>query len=195
MINAIIDLETTGLRRNFHEIIEISCITFNDKLEQTNKFTSLVQPYKWDIELEALEVNGITIEQLKKAPTGMTVKFMFIKWRNEVLNGDKIIPYGWNYKSFDMIFLLTWFGEENYNKIFHYRSEDIDSRLKNLNDDFDLFPDLPSYHLPDVCRYFTIPLKAHSSLPDCWATLEVLKKIKQITEQLKNQIKRKIVLL
>jgi len=194
MFKAIIDLETTGLKRNFHEIIEISCVVFNEKLEQIQTFTSLVQPYKWDIEMEALEVNGITIEQLKKAPTGMTVKGNFIKWRNEVLNGELVIPYGWNYKSFDMPFLLTWFGEENYQKIFHYRSEDIDSHLKNLNEDFDIFPDLTSYKLVEVCRYFTIPLKAHSSLPDCWATLEVLKRVKKITEQLKIQIRKKVKL-
>lgn len=188
-----VDIETTGLSRNLNEIIQIAIVIFDDNYNPIKNFVSLAQPYNWSvITEESLQTNGITIEQLKEAPTGISVRSHFLSWWRDNLDLGIINPYGWNYKSFDMHFLLKWFGEENYFKVFHYRAIDVDEYLRTLIELglFEEFDSESSLKLPLVCTKLGIPLNAHDALHDCRATLDVLLECKKRIQLYQNQRKR-----
>ena len=189
---AVVDVESTGLSLVIHEPIQIGIILFDSEYNPIQNFSITWQPYNWDaIDPKSLEVNGLTIEGLKKCQTGMMARNEFIKWWRETAESMRIIPYGWNYKSFDQPMLKKWFGEENYSKIFHYRGYDVDEFIRVLTEDVGLFPELEgqSLKLQNVCSYLNIPLLGHDALFDSRATLEILREGKKRAKNVKDSMR------
>lgn len=63
----VFDTETTGLIAGVHSVIQIAGVVFRNGVEK-QRFNFLCQPKRWDnIEPEALDVNGRTLEELKEA--------------------------------------------------------------------------------------------------------------------------------
>lgn len=114
MIPYVLDLETTGLRCNFHEVTQISIIRYSDRY-QLNKFIRAEYPHRAD--RRALEKTGRTKLDLLKGFS----KLEAIEACEAFLNEDKSTPehryiIGHNVINFDRRFIHDLWSSQN--KIF-----------------------------------------------------------------------------
>ena len=102
-----LDIEATGINVTKHEIIQLAAVLLDKKtLKEKKSFNMFIKPKKWSgREQEAMDVNNISWEQLKKAPSLKTV----LKKFDETF-GSNVIPttYGGN---LDIIFLPAAYRE------------------------------------------------------------------------------------
>ncbi len=107
----VFDYETTGRDKNKCEITQIGgCIIDRWKLETIDTFKSMAKPLDFDaIEEEALQVTGITREQLEEAPNIKIVWSNFTNWvqkYNKSKNGNNSfmapIAAGYNITGYDL---------------------------------------------------------------------------------------------
>ena len=114
------DLETTGTLVNRHGIHQISGMVVIDG-EVRESFNFHVQPNpKADITQEALDVAGVTKEQIMAYPPMGEVYRQFVdmlaKYVDKYNRQDKFFLAGYNNASFDNQFLRAWFvqNEDKY---------------------------------------------------------------------------------
>ena len=188
MINCAIDVETTGLDPNFHNMIELGIVPYDDKFRPLKgiKFLSrikLVNDYA--IDPKALEINKITLSELEKAPTSSQVRSMFLEWKYQIFGDEKLLPLGHNYAGFDKLFIQRWLGDF-YGKIFDYHSKDswqvadICQQIGLIDDDEDL-------RLETLRDYLKIDIpQLHSAYFDALCSLEVYKKCITMLRKLLN---------
>jgi DNA polymerase-3 subunit epsilon len=126
------DLETTGTLVNKHGIHQISGAIVVDG-EVKEEFDFKVQPNpKAEITQEALEVAGVTKEQILSYPP-MNVVFpkfiaMLDKYVDRFNKKDKFFLAGYNNASFDNQFLRAWFlqnGDKYFGSWFWSNSIDV----------------------------------------------------------------------
>lgn len=111
------DLETTGTDYHKHGIHQLSGFVEIDN-EIVEEFDFKVAPNpKAKIEPEALEVAGVTEEQILAYPEMSTVYKQFLKILSQYVNRydkkDKFYLVGFNNRSFDDQFLRAWFVQNN----------------------------------------------------------------------------------
>lgn len=159
----VFDLETTGLSPTQNEILEIGAICTRNFLP-VKQFQTLVKP-SGPIHPDATKVHGITDEMVKDAPSLKDVlpKLMdFIGPRTLVAHNAR----------FDLSFL-----QEGLKK--HLNREFNNPSIDTLSLSRECFT-LPSYALGALAKAFGIEMeKAHRSIDDCLATLELFKKIEE----------------
>jgi len=126
-----IDLETTGLFAKKNGVVQIAC-----KIERDgriiDKFVSYVKPLPDDeIAQQALDVNGLTREQLLTFPEPKLVLIKFKQFLERHMNKydrtDKFVIGGYNTK-FDMDFLREWFkkcNEKYFGSYFYWLEIDV----------------------------------------------------------------------
>jgi len=107
------DLETTGLMPNKHGIHQISGeVVIDGKTLRTFDFKVRPNP-KAEITQEALDVAGVTAEQIMAYPPMEHVFLRFIEMLDVYVNRfdkkDKFFLAGFNNASFDNQFLRGWF--------------------------------------------------------------------------------------
>jgi len=175
------DCETTGLNPIKNDIIQIAGI-IEDEGKEIEKFNIKIQPTNWhNIDERALEVNKLTIEQLKQfddpALAYTKILSIFDRYIDRYDRKDKFIVCGYNV-GFDISFLKEFFVRNSNNYLFSYFGPIKDPRhiisyLMAL-DKIKPF----SAKLTDVCDYFKIEIEnAHDAMYDIIATKEVIKKI------------------
>lgn len=104
----VFDLETTGLKKEYSEIIELGAIKFrNNKPVET--FHTFVKPKK-KITAEITSINGITNEMVKNSPSIDEVIPKFL----DFIEDDILVAHN---ASFDMGFILNYLYNNNYKKI------------------------------------------------------------------------------
>lgn len=104
----VFDLETTGLNKEYHEIIEIGAIKFrNSKPVET--FHTFIKP-KRKISEEATSINGITNEMVENSPSIDEVMPKFL----DFIGDDVLVAHN---APFDMKFILAYLYKNNYKKI------------------------------------------------------------------------------
>jgi len=126
------DLETTGTMVNKHGIHQLSGSVVIDGVEK-EKFDLKVQPNpKAEIVQEALDVAGVTKEQILAYPPMGEVYNKFIAILNKYVNRfdkkDKFFLAGYNNASFDNQFLRAWFiqnGDKYFGSYFWSNSIDV----------------------------------------------------------------------
>lgn len=109
------DFETGGVDPEIHEAIQIAGKAYDFKslkevLGEPGQFESLMRPLDFDkLEDKALEINGKTRDQLKKAPDQAMVWKAFQKWvcnfNPRKNKWDAPIPAGKNIRNFDSKFV------------------------------------------------------------------------------------------
>lgn len=112
-----VDSETGGLVVGKNEVIEIAAQAYNGltlepfPVEMGGQFSSLMKPLNFDnLDQQALDVNGITREELEKAPDQAIVWRQFVDWLkkwNVSANKSKYgapIAIGKNVRYFDIPF-------------------------------------------------------------------------------------------
>lgn len=126
------DLETTGTLVNRHGIHQISgMVVIDGNVMET--FNFYVQPNpKADIVKEALDVAGVTEEQIKSYPPMGDVYREFTaildKYVSKYDKKDKFFLVGYNNASFDNQFLRAWFvqnGDKYFGSYFWSNSIDV----------------------------------------------------------------------
>lgn len=149
----VFDLETTGIRPNSDEIIEISAIKVRNH-QTEDQFSTLVNPER-HIPQAATKVNGITDEMVQDAPglkEAMEHFYQFIG--NDILIGHNI-------HTFDMIFICNAAQRVLDTEITNDYIDTLYMSRKCL-------PQLAHHKLSDVSEYFHISTEgAHRALCDC----------------------------
>ena len=173
----VIDLETTGLDPTHHEICEMSFIVIDEELKEVAKFTSTMMPEHFSrIDPKALRVNGFTEKELKTHPSIVQVRGAFLRWKQEVMGDDLIIPIGHNI-GFDLEFLRV-FLQYQYEDIFHYRKCDTKVMIDNLK-----LINIITNESPSGLNYWAdklnIPYTPHKAYEDCMAVIGLLKWFKK----------------
>lgn len=108
------DLETTGTKPEANGIHQISgAVVINGETKE--KFNLHVQPHpNAVIEQGALDVAGVTKEQIMSYPSMPEVFYKFISMLSKYVDrydrNDKFYLVGYNNASFDNQFLRAWFG-------------------------------------------------------------------------------------
>jgi DNA polymerase-3 subunit alpha (Gram-positive type) len=173
-MNVVIDIETTGLIKGVHEIIELYVGIYNEKFKITDTFHSFINPTREDLfTSEAKKINKISIEKLKASPTPGEVRGDFIEWHEDICLGEVMVPLGHVYP-FDAGFLELFLGKF-YNEIFDYHYKDT-SVISNFLMDAGLI-EQGSSSLVRLTEIYNIPHKAHSAEGDALATLQLYKKL------------------
>ena len=170
----VIDVETTGRTPGIHEIIQLSAMVVDTTdWQRVSSFTSLVRAYRIDvIDPEALRVNQISMDDIKRAPTSESVRGAFLDWWVDLGISDKINPCGWNYK-FDEEFLKLFFGRVEYENLFYYKAVDVfpvawvAQHAGILDKSIDL-------SLANASDTLDITHKPHDAYGDVYATWKVL---------------------
>jgi len=187
-----VDVETTGKRAGYHEIIQIAVQPLDDKFTPSKKhrvfYTELKPEYPERAERKALEINGMSLNYLHKFGVPQeTAIDMFIDWFKSLgLPGNRsIIPLAHNWP-FDYSHINAWLGPELMEAMFspHYRDTmELAILASDVICEMGFSSLFRQYNLASLCRHFDIfhDLKAHDALGDALATAKIypqlLKKI------------------
>jgi DNA polymerase III alpha subunit (gram-positive type) len=117
-----IDLETSGLNRDNHEILEVGCIVVNgENFEIIEEYSAKVKPSHIETATsEALKINGYTKEKWRDAKNPKEV----LKKISEMSEGGMVA--GWNV-SFDWAFIEQGFKKYGIRSAFNYHKVDVQS--------------------------------------------------------------------
>lgn len=174
-----IDVETTGLNANKHGIIQLGyIIEINGKVEASGSYR--INPLTYnkpkEVEPRALEVNGITMEQLSSYQNQAKAFEEFKILLNSYISVEEKLTFVAYNSPFDIKFVQAWFtdnGSNDYGRYFTYKDLDVFALVKYLVH-FGYFPMLKSHTLGNICEYFGITLvDAHDALCDIEATREL----------------------
>lgn len=149
----VFDLETTGIRPDFDEIIEISAIQVQNHQAGAH-FSTLVNPGR-PIPAGATRVNGITDEMVKDAPALDEVLADFADFiGNEILIGHNIHTFDLNFLYRAAPEILGCGIENDYIDTLYLARKCL--------------PHLSHHRLTDLAEYFHIDTAgAHRALNDC----------------------------
>jgi len=167
---AFIDTETTGLKINKHEVIEIGCVLVRqDTLEVIEEFDIKIKPERLeDADPIALKINGYNEKDWQKAVSLKEAMELF----GEKTEGAIMIAHN---ISFDWAFLERSFESAGVENKMHYQKLDTISMafVKLYNNE-----DIKKFSLSALCKHFNIENnKAHTALSDAKATYELYKKL------------------
>lgn len=165
----IIDIETTGLSKNYNHITEIAAVKF-DGNKIVGKWESLINPWV-SIPRNIVNITGIDDEMVRHSPSVQEVLPEFI----EFMGDDIFVAHN---ISFD-----HWFIQEDLSKRYDYRMHNQKLCTKKLANR--IAHHLPSKSLGNLCQHYGITnTTAHRAMSDVLATVEVLKKFIDVTDQL-----------
>ena len=157
----VFDLETTGLKPDTHEIIEIGAIRVNRDSDNHDTFQALVKPTK-KIPKKITEITGITQDMVEK--DGEPLKVLLPQFLEFV--GDlPLVSYN---AEFDMAFLTAAIRKTQAGKQVNNR---VSCALKMARR---AWPGLKSYRLPDLAKIGNLSDEDnHRALGDCKRTMIV----------------------
>ncbi len=162
----VFDLETTGLDpRKGHRIIEIAAVRVeNGEIQRETGFVSFVNPER-DIPWEARQVNKISNEEVKTAPTIDTVLPQFLNFAK----GSVLIAHN---AAFDTGFLEV-------EKQYCWGYVELPECLCTMRLSQSLYPTEFRHSLDVICRKFglTMPAMRHRALADAILAAEALQKM------------------
>lgn len=173
------DVETTGLDPRVHDIHQLAMIIKVDGKEVAREDLK-VKPFNLEAaEKRALEVSGVTKEEIAKYPDPKEVyKKVISVWSKHVDRydkADKFYPAGYNVK-FDLEFLAQFFTKcgDKYGIGVWQNWRYIDPLpllyIKDLKGELSL----ANYKLENVCNNYGIEIKAHDALSDIEATIKLI---------------------
>lgn len=170
------DLETTGLDKNTHTILEIAIVKTDMKGNILSKWSSKIKATSQDIvkaSKRALEINHYTEEAWKDAPTPEEIAPII----REKFKGKYILG-GHNVAHFDVPFLKAWFNKHGQDPNIGYRFLDTMSTAVEH-----LFPcGLKSASLVNIRKALAIETgEAHTALADTLACAEAYNQMARST--------------
>lgn len=180
-----LDVETTGLNAKENDIVQVAGILDIDTIPAT-EFNYYVQPHDWTIiSQDALDVNGITIDELRTFEPPEIVHRRITSELNTYLDrydkNDKAFIGGQN-PSFDRDFLKEWFiknDDKYFGSWFDYHIIDLCAfsvafHIKGIVDLMDPETGKISVRLGNVAKAFQLVQKEpHDALDDIRLTREI----------------------
>ncbi len=174
----LIDIESTGLDPNKHEIIQLAGILLDKKtLKEKKSFVSFIRPKNWKTrDKESMAVNKISFEKLHHAPSVSQA----LKKFNRAFPKNVVLSY--YVGIMDIIFLQSAYKKSQMKYPFDYHTFNIWSlfypymakknKLKNKKQ-------FAGFGLEDMLKHFKIqvPNNLHDALVDCQIEAEVLRKV------------------
>jgi DNA polymerase III epsilon subunit-like protein len=182
-----IDVETTGLDPEKHDLTEVAVIPLNHLFEPNKKyrpFNPILQPKQPEnANKRALTLSGFKLAELMlNGHDPWRAADAFEEWFHKLglPPQKKIIPLAHNWP-FDRMFLRQWLGPLTFDHIFHPHYRDTMTIASFLNDRAydrsDKFYPHPKLSLGALCVQMSIEnRRAHRAIYDCLATAEVYKK-------------------
>lgn len=185
-----VDVETTGLNFEEHEITEVAILPLNHLLEPNRKykpFNVIMKPQRLEtIQPSALKKSGFKLADLLLTGhdpwrTADALEEWFHRLALPPRHNIMVLAHNW---PFDREFLKAWLGPTTFEYIFHPHFRDTMSIGCYLNDRAydrsDKFFPHPKLSLTALCSQLQIVNKCpHRALYDCVATAEVYKKFVQ----------------
>ena len=154
----VVDIETTGLAKDYHKITEIAAIKVKDN-RIIGKFEELVNP-KTKIPYFITNLTGITNDMVENKPDIKVILPRFL----DFLDKDVMIAHN---ATFDHGFLSA-------NARTHLKKELLNDKLCTRKLAFRLLNDLPSRRLECLCNHFNIENnQAHRAMSDVKATYQI----------------------
>ena len=178
------DSETTGIDPVKNDIIQLSgAVEIDGDVKEV--FDIKMQPHSFEnISNEALEVHGMTIEDIKKFQPAKEGYYKFIsilqKYVSKFDRSDKFYPAGYN-AGFDINFVAEKFkkcGDKYLGSWWNWNAIDPLPILRWM--DMKGKISLVNYKLETVCKHFGIEIKAHDALSDIQATIKVIKAVEKL---------------
>jgi len=164
----VFDTETTGLDpRRGHRIIEIAGVRIeNGEIREDKSFVQLINP-EMPIPWEAKQVHKISDEDVKGAPSIMTVLPQFL----DFAKGSILVAHN---ASFDMSFLEV-------EKECCWGYVELPECLCTMRLSQAVYPGEFRHNLDVLCRRFQLPMPAgrHRALTDVLLTAQVLQRLIQ----------------
>lgn len=182
-MEAVIDIETTGLVKGVHEIVQIAVVPFVD-FKPVGRFVTYMRPMKPHLASEAaFKVNGLTLEGLANQPTPNQVRKLLLDWKDNCFPEAILEPVGHNFAVFDSQFLELFLNKSIYDKIISYRCMDTCILARGIQKS-GLIPGEIKMGLDPLCQYFGITRsQAHDAYDDCLVTLELYKKLTDLLKR------------
>ena len=176
------DTETTGLDPIKQDVIQIAGIVEIDgKVEE--EFNIKCQPFDYNtISQDALDVHGISVEELKTFQTSSDGKNEFTnildKYVNKFDKNDKFTPAGQNVQ-FDVNMIREWFikNGERYGSGGYHNYHMIDTVTLARTMSYEKVFELENHKLITLANRYNIEIDAHDALSDIRATREVYKSL------------------
>jgi DNA polymerase III epsilon subunit-like protein len=154
------DCETTGLDSIKNDVVQVAFIPVINGIEKMH-FNQHCQPIDWNnIDPQALQINGLTIEKLKTFQTPHELVDKLVKAVKQY--GVKFTLAGYNVP-FDRGFLSSLFTkvgrEDDFVALFNPDIHDVLKRAKAVKDQIAS----TNLKLATLATYFNIPINAHSN--------------------------------
>lgn len=183
------DVETTGLDPVKNDVIQLAMLVENDGLV-VGELELKIQPHSYEnISQEALDVHGITLEEIKTFITPQEAHKEIVKFWGKFVDKfnkkDKFTPIGYNGR-FDLDFLNQFFikcDDKYFGSWQNWRLVDPLAIIYFLV--FLGKLELPDYKLATLCQHYGIELQAHDALSDIRATRELLHKLRSKPKEAK----------
>lgn len=179
------DLETTGVHFWVHGIHQIAgCIEIDGEVVEEFNWNMKPDP-RAKIELEALAIAGVTMEDLEGYPPGSFIYKLFTdmlaKYVNKFDKKDKFFLVGFNSAAFDMPFLRAWFKQNNDNYFGSwFWPNPIDTYVLASQKLMDIRPTMENFKLATACRQVGIEVDdqlLHDANYDIFLTRELYKAV------------------
>ena len=181
-----LDVETTGLDSKKNGIIQIAAIYTRDLDGPViSTFEGTCSAKGFDIEKEALEVNGIDKKDLKKRRPPIDLLDDFVKWMQNFIDpydrNDKFFVAGYNAR-FDVGFVNNWAKNLGFNYVMSYFGKhpfDMMLAIRWMELEHRIGP-FDSLKLTEVAKAFNVKLDGHDAMEDIKATRELFFKLKEV---------------
>lgn len=186
-----IDIETTGLDPDKHEIYEISIIPLNGQYDVNPKympFDILLKPEKTDnIDWEGMRKTGNAdrvVESRLKGFDQFDAADALVDWKDRLKLPEKkrIVPLAHNWGGLDKAFILKWLGPLTFDQVFHFHYRDTMATALFLNDRADLSNEqipFPKVNLTYLISQLKLDVqgRSHCAADDAMNTARVYKQL------------------
>jgi len=177
-----IDTETTGLDANDNDIVDLAIILEN-KGEIVSTFERKMRPFKIEnVSLKALEVNGLTLEQIKTFPDPEFVYQELISWLDQF---ETMFTFAGHNAAFDKKFVHSFFVKNH--GMLNFASFFKPKNLCTLQLAYEVKRQLPTRDckLGTLAKHFGIAFDgdAHTAMADAKVAMELHKYLVPIAEK------------
>lgn len=177
-IYIVVDTETGGLVAGKNPMIEIAMVVMDQNLNIIHEYSSMIGKYGVNMEIQdqALKANGITRDQIAKAPPSEKVLEEVISTMKLYKRGrNKPILVGHNLDSFDWPMLDDWFYQHK-KKLLDYVEQKTEDTMWWARLCWGIDKDMNNYKNGTCCEKAGVELiGAHRALSDTKATAQLFR--------------------